>query len=261
MLATIRSCTGVGGMNRDHIDPYDLLPKYGQLADIIRQKIERGEWAGEEPIPSERELEELYQVSRTTVRQALDVLVRRGYIYRDHGRGTFATPRKLQNSLQALTSFTQDMQRRGLTPGQKILSFGQVEVSAQVRQQLGLPPEVTRALRIERLRYADEEPIGIHDSYLALGQDQVIEQQELDQVGSLYKLLETRFGLVVAEADETIEATVADETEAALLAINSGEPLLLMKRTVQSQQYQVFEYARVLYRADRYQYSVHLSHE
>ncbi len=248
-------------MNRDHIDPYDLLPKYGQLADIIRQKIERGEWAGEEPIPSERELEEMYRVSRTTVRQALDVLVRRGYIYRDHGRGTFATPRKLQNSLHTLTSFSQDMQRRGLMPGQKILSFGQVEVSVQIRQQLGLPHGMTRALRIERLRYADGEPIGIHDSYLALGPDQVIERQELDQAGSLYELLETRFGLVAAEADETIEATVADETEAALLAINPGEPLLLMKRTVQSQQHEVIEYARVLYRADRYQYSVHLSHE
>src|SRR5512142_2655019 len=166
-------------MNRDHIDPYDLVPKYGQLADIIRQKIERGEWGGEEPIPSERELEETYQVSRTTVRQALDVLVKRGYVYRDHGRGTFATPRKYQNILQTLTSFTQDMKRRGLVPSQKILSFGPVELSTQVRQQLGLPPGVAKALCIERLRYADGEPMGIHVSYLALGPDQVIAREEL----------------------------------------------------------------------------------
>lgn len=245
-------------MGRDHIYPYDLVPKYGQLADIIRQKIERGEWGSGELIPSERELEGMCQVSRTTVRQALDMLVRRGYVYRDHGRGTFAALRKFQNSLHTLTSFTQDMKGRGLQPGQKILCFGRVELPAPLRQQLGLPDEMTGALRIERMRYADGEPIGIHDSYLPLGPDQVFERRELERIGSLYELLETHLGLVVAEADETIEATIADQHEATLLPINPGEPLLLMKCTVGSQQRQLIEYAKVLYRADRYQYSIHL---
>jgi GntR family transcriptional regulator len=80
-------------------------------------------------------------------------------------------------------------------------------------------------------------------------------------LGSMYAVLESLFGLVAAEADETIEATIADEAEAALLAVHPSEPLLLMKRTVQSQQHQVFEYAKVLYRADRFQYSLHLRHE
>ncbi len=248
-------------MKRDHIDPYDLVPKYGQLADIVRQKIERGEWSGEEPIPSERELEEMYGVSRTTVRQALDTLARRGYLYRDHGRGTFVTQKKVQDSLQGFTSFTRDMKRRGLTPGQKILTFGPVEPPAHIRQQLGLRPEVATTLRIVRLRTADGQPIGTHTSYLGLKPDQGIERDELEAVGSLYELLETKFGLVAAEAEETIEATVADESEAALLAISPGEPLLLMKRTVSSQHHKVIEYAQVLYRGDRYQYYVHLARE
>jgi GntR family transcriptional regulator len=243
----------------EYINPFDLVPKYGQLANIVRQKIEDGEWGGDKPIPSERELENIYKVSRTTVREALGMLVNRGYLYRDHGRGTFAVPKKLQNSLQNLTSFTDDMKLRGLKPGQKILRNEFIEPNAKIRHQLDLPDEVNEVLYIERLRLADDEPIGLHLCYLPLSSTQAITNEDLENAGSLYELLERKYNLIPAEADETIEATTADEKEAELLGITPGQPLLLVKRTLWSQHRKVMEFVKVLYRADRYQYFVHLT--
>ena len=115
------------------IDPNDFLPRYYQLANILREQIIQGKVQAHQPIPAERQLEEVYSVSRTTIRQAIDLLVRQGYLYREHGKGTFVSPQKLQKGISELTSFTEDMQRRGIVPGQKILEMGLVQPPENVR--------------------------------------------------------------------------------------------------------------------------------
>ena len=92
------------------VDPNDYTPKYYQLATILRERISSGELTAHQPIPSERQLEEIYSVSRTTIRQAIDLLVRQGFLYREHGRGTFVSPQKLQKGISELTSFSEDME-------------------------------------------------------------------------------------------------------------------------------------------------------
>ena len=121
------------------VDPNDYTPKYYQLASILREQIEQGKLAEHETIPSERSLEEIYSVSRTTIRQAIDLLVRQGFLYREHGRGTFVSPQKLQKGISELTSFSEDMRRRGLEPGQKILDFSMLPAPENVRRHLELP--------------------------------------------------------------------------------------------------------------------------
>src|SRR5512136_2710039 len=142
----------------DIVDPNDFLPRYYQLANILRERIVKGELAAQQSIPSERQLEQIYSVSRTTIRQAIDLLVRQGYLYREHGRGTFVSPQKLQKGISELTSFSEDMKRRGITPGQKILGIEQVRVSAGLRSRLELPADRSKVLRIERLRLGDGSP-------------------------------------------------------------------------------------------------------
>jgi GntR family transcriptional regulator len=241
------------------VNPYDVVPKYHQLYDILRQKIAGGEWQPHEAIPSERELESLYNVSRTTVRQAINLLVTEGFLYREHGRGTFVARPKLQHSLHLLTSFTDDMRQRGLKPGQRLLSLEHVEPSAWIRQQLDLPPEMSEVLKVERLRLGDDEPIGLHVAYLPLDGGQALSAHDLDEAGSLYELLESRFNLIPVEADETLEATAADEREARLLQVPVGSPLLLIERTTWSQQRRPIEFVKMLYRADRYKYGIHIT--
>ena len=110
-------------MNITTLDPIEMVPKYFRIANAIRHKIEDQEWEPYTPIPSERQLEKLYNVSRTTIRQGIEVLIHQGYLYREHGRGTFIAPQKLQKHLSELTSFSEDMIKRGLTPGQIILNL------------------------------------------------------------------------------------------------------------------------------------------
>src|SRR5512137_2852474 len=152
----------------DIVDPNDYLPRYYQLANILRERIASGELEAHQSIPSERQLEELYSVSRTTIRQAIDLLVRQGFLYREHGRGTFVSPQKLQKGISELTSFSEDMKQRGLVPGQKILEIGYVQPSEAVRAHLELPSNVEQVLRIERLRLGDDVPMGLQISFLAL---------------------------------------------------------------------------------------------
>ncbi|MCL4559082.1 MAG: GntR family transcriptional regulator [Chloroflexi bacterium] len=246
-------------MSRIIVDPFDVVPKYYQLADIIRQKVERGEWSPSQPIPSERQLETLYNVSRTTIRQALAMLIRQGLLYHEQGKGTFVSPQKLQKGILELTSFSEDMRSRGLVPGQVILDLSTVEPPAKVAQHLELKPDVQRVLRIERIRLGDGKPIGLQVSYLALGESQTITREELENRGSLYALIQEKFHIIPSAADETLEVTVAGPREASLLQVAEGSPLLLSERTLWSQARRAIEFVSILYRGDRYRYYIRLT--
>lgn len=241
------------------VDPLSVVPKYYQLSEILRHKIDNNEWQPHDPIPPERELETLYNVSRTTVREALNHLANQGYIYREHGRGTFVSRPKMQQSLHTLHSFTDDMAVRGSVAGQRILSLERITPSDRVRQQLELSSGTESVMQVERLRHADDEPIGIQLAYLPLTVDQTITMEELLEVGSLYTLLETKFGLIPVEADETLEAIVANEREASLLKIKERSPLLMLERITYSQHRRPMEFVKMFYRADRYKYYAHLT--
>jgi GntR family transcriptional regulator len=241
------------------IDPNDYLPRYYQLANILREQIANRKLEPHQPIPSERQLETIYSVSRTTIRQAIDLLVHQGFLYREHGRGTFVSPEKLQKGISELTSFTEDMKQRGLTPGQKILEIGYVQPPEKVRQHLELQDGPAKVLFIERIRLGDGVPMGLQTSYYCLSDEQTISREELEIQGSIYKILQEKFHLIPTEADETLEVTLATPREASLLQIEPGSPLLLSERTTYSQFRRVFEFVKILYRGDRYQYIAKLT--
>ena len=240
------------------IDPYAALPKYHQLASILKQKIDGGEWQPRSAIPSERQLEILYDVSRTTIREAIDHLVRQGYLYREHGRGTFVSPPKLQKGLMELTSFSEDLIKRGIRPGQIIRDINWVVPPASILQKLELPAGKS-LLRLERVRLGNDVPIGLQTSYLSLEPGQSITRTEMEESGSLYRLLQEKFHIIPSEADETLEVTLATKEEAALLQIEEGAPLLLSERVLFAQNRRPVEYVKILYRGDRYRYIVRLT--
>lgn len=240
------------------IDPYNALPKYNQLATILRQKIEDGEWPPRTPIPSERQLEVLYNISRTTIREAIDHLVRQGYLYREHGRGTFVSPQKLQKGLMELTSFSEDLIKRGITPGQIIRSLEWIEAPARIAQRLEVPAGA-KVLRIERIRLGDGVPIGLQTSCLALPPEQTITRADMEASGSLYRILQEKYNIIPSEADETLEVTLATPDEAELLQIPEGAPLLLSERVLFAQNRKPVEFVKILYRGDRYRYYVRLT--
>jgi GntR family transcriptional regulator len=240
------------------IDPYDEIPKYHQLARILRNKITDGEWEPQSAIPSERQLEQQYRISRPTIRQAIELLIREGYLYREHGRGTFVMPQKLQKGLLELTSFSEDLLKRGIKPGQVVRSLSREEPPDAISRKLDMPVD-GKTLRIERIRLGDGIPIGLQTSYLALEESQVISQEEMENAGSLYKILQEKFGIIPWAADETLEVTLASPEEARLLQIEEGCPLLLNERILWSQERKAVEYVKILYRGDRYRYTMRLT--
>jgi len=241
------------------IDPYNALPKYYQLVNILKKKIDKGELVENEAIPSERELEELYNISRTTIRQAISILIRQGYIYSEHGKGTFVSPQKLQKGILELTSFSEDMRNRGLEPGQVILEMGRIKPPGEVVERLELPPATQSVIKIERIRLGNNIPMGIQDSYLALSEEQSISREELQRTGSIYAILQEKYNIIPKEAEETLEVTVATQHEAELLQVSEGSPLLLSERILWSQYRQAVEFVKILYRGDRYKYTVRLT--
>jgi GntR family transcriptional regulator len=217
-------------------------------------KIRDGVWKAHCALPSERKLASRYDLSRVTVRKALEVLELQGYIYRQHGRGTFVSPARLQQDLAQLASFTEEMETRGMEAGQEILAFEYTEPPELARKELMLPGVSEYVLHIERIRFAGEEPIGIHDAYLSLPSGKKIAREELEARGSLYALLREKLNLIVTEAREVLRATVADHRQAKLLGIHEGSPLFSIRRTTWSQDRSPLEYVRLDYRGDRYVY-------
>ncbi|MBN2678168.1 MAG: GntR family transcriptional regulator [Anaerolineaceae bacterium] len=241
------------------INPFNVVPKYHQLAAILKRKIDEGDWKTHTPIPSERQLEPLYNVSRATIRQAIDLLVRQGYLYREHGRGTFVSPQKLQKGIQELTSFSEDMLSRGMKPGQIILEVAEVEPTDQMRQRLEITSNTQKLTKIDRVRTGDGTPMGIQTSYLLLPQGQSLTREEVEVNGSIYSLMSEKFHLIPTEADETLEVVLATPREAELLDIAESSPLLLTERTTYSQNRRPFEFVKILYRGDRYKYFARLT--
>lgn len=232
------------------IDRQSKLPYYQQLYDILRGKIARDDWEPGDMIPPESELIKRYQVSRSTVRQVLDMLVQEGLIYRQRGRGSFVAHPTLEQSMTRIISFTEDMRQRNFTPGTQILSSVLFPAPEDIAHNLQVPPgEELASLR--RLRLADGEPMSVEESYLVHRYCQNVLQYDYANQ-PLREVLEEEYGIKIQHAKQVIHAIAAPRELAEPLEINTAAPLLFIERTSTSQGMIPVEFLRIFYRADRY---------
>jgi len=232
------------------------LPRYYQLMEIVREKVRTSAWPPGAAIPSERDLCEQYGISRMTARQAIVELVHDGLLYREQGRGTFvATPRIAQHLL-SLTGFTQDMRSRDVQPGAKVLTVEMWPADDAAADRLRLKPG-SPVFRLRRLRLADAEPLAVETSVVSfLGCDRLLDDNLAEE--SLYHLLESKYGLVLDQADQEVEAHSAFGEQATLLGIAEGAPVLRTRRVTYDARHQPVEYATSVYRGDKYTFYTHL---
>jgi GntR family transcriptional regulator len=214
-----------------------------QVLDLV-EKLAVGD-----AIPSERQLSADLGVSRPTVRAALDELVREGQLVRRQGSGTFVSAPKIAQEL-TMTSFTEDMRRRGMVPASRTLDIRRTQAGAHLGRHLHVSPSEVVVV-IERLRLADRETMAIETLHVAERLVPGLSAADLEQ-SSFYELLEGRYGIVIVGGEQTIEPTVTSEHESAALGVPLHSPAFVFERTTNDEDGAVVEYVRSIYRGDRY---------
>ncbi|HEU5229191.1 MAG TPA: GntR family transcriptional regulator [Ktedonobacteraceae bacterium] len=235
------------------------LPRYYQLKEILRERIRSGEWKPGSLIPSERELSEKYGISRMTARQAITDLVNEGIFYREQGKGTFVSNRKITQQLIHLTGFTEDIRARGQLPSTKVLTAEMAPADETTAEKLRIEPG-TLIFRLQRLRLADDEPLAIEVSQIHFKGCERLLEEDLE-TNSLYRVLEARFGIMLMEADQELEAGLVENDEAQLLKISPGSPVLFTRRTTYTERNQPIEYAKAMYCGHKYTFYTHMKRE
>lgn len=233
------------------------LPLYYQLKEVLKQQIRAGHLAPHTAIPSEPELVAQYHVSRATVRQALTELVHEGLLYRQHGRGTFVCEPRVQQNISELTSFSEDLKRRGKRPGGLLFVSELVRGSQQVRERLRLTDE-EQVIRLERLRTADDTPVAYEVDYLPYPRAAGVYQRAKEVAdGSLYSLMATE-GLHPSIAEQTLKADGATVREAELLRIAPNEPGVRQTCTSFDETGAPIEYTEAFYPGTHYEFQLTL---
>lgn len=231
-------------------------PKYQLVKDALLQQIQSGELGDNGILPSERELCATFQVSRVTIRKAVEELEEEGVIYRFQGKGSFVNRQpKITQVLSRLTGFTEDMQAKNMKPSSKILITERTAANQEVAEKLGLAPGA-EVILLRRLRSADDIPMAIETIYL----DYAVFSKVLTEFseGSLYAFIRDTLGVVPARALQSIEVSNLMKWEAELLGNVELDVALLMHRQTFDRQGRPFEYVISKYRADRYKFNIEL---
>ena len=207
-------------------------------------------------IPSERQLSADLGVSRLTVRAALDDLAREGYLVRRRGSGTYVQQPKIAQQL-TMTSFSEDMRRRGMRPGSRTISVATILAGAHLGRALHVSPSEP-IMVAKRLRLADSVTMAIETLHVPQSLVPGLTAADLD-AGSFYELLAETYGVELASGIQSIEPTVTNEEESAALGVPLHSPAFQFERTSRTSTGQIAEFVRSIYRGDRYRLVTELS--
>lgn len=225
-------------------------PLYIRLKNAIEEAVDAGRLAPGTALPAERELAMELGVSRVTVRRAIDALAQDGLLQRRHGSGTFVAQPvdKIQQPLKRLTSFTEDMQSRGLSPRSRWIERSLVAASPEEIMKLGLSPG-SQVARLKRIRLADDMPVAIETT--SLPADILPDPESV--TGSLYERL-AQSGVKPVRAVQRITAALVTEAQSTLMGVPVGAPALVMDSTAFNETGRAVEVTRAYYRSDVYDF-------
>ena len=223
--------------------------KYEQLASTLEERI--APLPPHAALPTERELMENFAVSRSTVRQAIRVLLGRGLVYNVHGSGTYVSDPEVVSKTLRLTGFTEDMRQRGLKPSSVVISNESVPAPRELALTLQVAPEAPLRM-LRRLRLADGVPMALESIYLV---ESLLDSVEVDFDHSIYEQLGTA-GIIIDRAAQTIRAVNLDVQQARLLDQAVGAAAIEVSRVTYSDRGQPFEQAVTTYRGDRYSFQI-----
>jgi GntR family transcriptional regulator len=234
------------------LDPDSAAPLYHQIREGLRGAIEDGLLEPGRMLPSERELALTYGVNRLTLRQAMGELVHEGLLRREHGVGTFVSAPKLILRMDLASGFSELVREAGHTRSSQLVSLQVVAARVRVAVRLGID-EGAAVWRLQRLRFADDEPFMIETVYLL--RDRFPDLDEADVVrDGLYRTLRDRFGCEPAVTEDTLEPVLLDAYERNLLRADDKTLGLLVEASTRDTKGEVIEFSKSVVRGDRSRY-------
>jgi GntR family transcriptional regulator len=233
------------------------IPLYYQIETILRQRILSRVLKEGMQFPNEEALQKEFGVSRITVRHALASLESEGIIARKRGKGTFISMKTRLLEADKLTGSMEKLLLMAVNSSVKLLEVGMIDPPQIVKESLRIAEE-KQVFRVRKIRILDGSPFSYVINYFPEEIGLKLSRAELEKKSSLSQILERSLGIYLDEAVQTIEATIAGTEEAELLSVRFGDPLLRVQRVVFDVKKKPIEHVSVLYRADRYSFTVRL---
>ena len=229
------------------------VPLHHQVRNYLLGCLERGELRPGQQLLHEREYAARFGISLAPVRQAILDLVKEGYLYRVPGRGTFVREEKVEEKISILSSFSESMRAKGLEAVLHVTNLSAGEVAPSIQVAFG--GRDLRVVSLHRIALVESQPVALLSSYLPAHLVPGLETRDLNGQ-SLYRILEEQYSIVLARAENTIEVARCPAHQATLLRIPAGTPMLQMEGKTYDVKDQFVEFARVLYRADRFRFTI-----
>lgn len=241
----------------DQIGADSRLPLYLQLRDLLAAQIRAQKWQPGQPIPSEAELSQTYQVAVGTVRRAVETLMAEGLVERTHGRGTFVRKARFDNSLFRFFRF-ETADGRPLAPKSVIVSRKLIDAPRQAAEALHLKPRA-KVIELLRLRMVEQQPVLAENIYLCAQRFKALLEKSPEDFGDLlYPLYERECGLIVASARETLTVETVTKAQAQLLGLPEKTPVVVIERTALGSDGQPLEWRQSRGAASKFRYSAEI---
>jgi len=232
------------------------VPRHSQISQWLRNQIEDGKFEPEEKLPSENELAKKFDVSRVTIRRALQSLESEEIIYRCQGLGSFVSDIRAPHNLVRLTDFNEDMQNAGLSASSEVRKFEVIDTPEWLSSSLNIKSG-SKVLQIDRLRLADGNPIAFDSTWLPIFYGQLLTSEKLKSA-TIYKILEQEYDIQVQRGTYRFSSEKADELLANELSVEVGSALMLIDRTTYTLGNKPVYYQKRYYRSDKVMYEMTL---
>lgn len=244
-------------LENKELDKHVPIPLYFQLKEMIVEEIKSGQYEVDSLIPTEKELSERFDISRTTVRQAITELVQEGWLYRVKSKGTFIARQKIrQDFLQRLETFAEQMNRIGMEPSTEVLEYQIVKASKEVAEKLQME-EGDQVFYLFRRRFGDKEPVVTVETYLPYERCSFIKDYDFNKL-SLYDSLSTHDETRIHSATRIIEAVEATSRDVRYLNIRKGAPIQLSYTVGFNADAVPLEYSIARYRGDMSSFQINV---
>lgn len=229
-------------------------PIYLQLREVIRSKIEEGEYLPGMAIPSENDLADTYGINRMTVRSGIDALVSEGILKRVQGKGVYVVGNKVERDLETLGGFTQTMREKNTKPHTKVLIKALRKAGDKYSLVFGIEPE-DDIYYIKRICSADDEPISLEEIFIPKYIVPKLAGIDLG-VFSIYEVYDF-YGIKVTRAWQTLDLIKLEQKDARMLGIDANLSVMLFECTSYDDKNRVIEFARTYTRGDKCNFNVH----